>query len=289
VNADQSAERFFNRELKLRIISAIVLAIIVLFMTWIGGPTFQLLWAAVALFIYKEFSDITKAEMPLMPKFAGVGFLLLVIAAYIGGELFAAEVLLVVGASVLAAWEWLNKRSVLAAIALCYAGLPFIAMSELRLDTLSGLLLVIIVFACVWGADVFAYFAGRSIGGPKLAPQISPKKTWAGFIGGIFGSVVLSWGVVAYAGKAPGVGFFLLIIIIATASQIGDLAESVLKRRFDVKDSGNLIPGHGGVLDRVDGLIFSAVLLWAILSFMQWNSSFDNAIPVIFDNVFLSP
>ncbi len=289
MNADASEERFLNRELKLRIVSAIVLAVIVLFMTWIGGLTFQLLWAFIALFIFNEFSTITKSSMPMINRLAAIGFLLLVIAAYLSGKLLLAEGLLVLGVVLLAIWEWMSSRSVLAAIGLAYAGLPFIAMSELRLDTISGLLLVVIVFACVWGADVFAYFAGRSIGGPKLAPRISPKKTWAGFIGGITGSVILSWAVVAYAGKSPGTGFFALIILVAVASQVGDLAESVLKRRYNVKDSGSLIPGHGGVLDRVDGLIFSAVLLWGTLYVIQWNSSFDNSIPVIFDNVFLSP
>lgn len=289
MNAPASPEKFLNRELKLRIASAIVLAIIVLFMTWIGGKTFQLLWAAIALFIYNEFSNITKISLPAMPKMAGLAFLLLVIAAYLGGQLMAAEGILLLGFALLALWEWITSRTILAALGLCYAGLPFIAMSELRLDTLSGLLLVVIVFACVWGADVFAYFAGRSIGGPKLAPRISPKKTWAGFIGGITGGVFLSWSVVVYAGKQPGFVFFGLVILVAVASQVGDLVESVLKRRFDVKDSGTLIPGHGGVLDRVDGLIFSAVLLWGILYIVQWNSSFDNTIPVIFDNVFLSP
>ncbi|MDJ0614404.1 MAG: phosphatidate cytidylyltransferase [Rhizobiaceae bacterium] len=289
MSANASPEPFLNRELKLRIVSAIVLAVIVLFMTWIGGPTFQLLWAVAALLIFNEYSNITKTAMPAFPKLAGIGFLLLVIAAYLGGQLLGAEIILLIGFVLLALWEWISAKSIFAAIGLAYAGLPFIAMSELRLDTLSGLLLVIIVFACVWGADVFAYFSGRSIGGPKLAPRISPKKTWAGFIGGILGSVLLSWAVVAYAGKAPGPGFFALIVVVAVASQVGDLAESVLKRKFDVKDSGTLIPGHGGVLDRVDGLIFSSVLLWFVLYIMQWNSSFDNAIPVIFDNVFLSP
>lgn len=289
MKSDASSDRFFNRELKLRIISAIVMAVLVLFMTWIGGATFQLLWAAIALLIYNEFSNITKQAIPTMPKIIGAAFLLLVIAAYLTQQVTMSEALLIGGAVVLVIWEWVTSRTIFAALGLCYAGLPFIAMSELRLDTTSGLLLVVIVFACVWGADVCAYFAGRSIGGPKLAPRISPKKTWSGFLGGISGSVLLSWAVVAYAGKSPSAVFFVLIITIAVASQIGDLAESVLKRKFDVKDSGTLIPGHGGVLDRVDGLIFSSVLLWAILWVMQWNTSFDNAIPVIFENVFLSP
>ena len=127
--------------------------------------------------------------------------------------------------------------------------------------TIRGLLCV------VWATDIGAYAFGRLIGGPKLAPRFSPKKTWAGLIGGMLSAAGVGAGIAAWAGLAV-VGFGLLSAGLAVMSQAGDLFESWVKRRFNVKDSSNIIPGHGGVLDRVDGVLPVAVVV-AVLALVQ--------------------
>jgi phosphatidate cytidylyltransferase len=145
-----------------------------------------------------------------------------------------------------------------------YVGLPALALVWLRNHVPGGAEHVLWLFLVVWATDIFAYFAGRSIGGAKLAPSISPGKTWAGLYGGMAGAG-LTGGVVALA---FGAGFWpasVLAALLAVVAQIGDLFESALKRRAGVKDSGHLIPGHGGLLDRIDGLVFAAPLFAAVV------------------------
>ena len=123
------------------------------------------------------------------------------------------------------------------------------------------MLAVLWLLLSVWSCDIGAFISGRSIGGPKLAPRISPNKTWAGLLGGILAAVVASVLLALISGSGSIVLFAIHGALLALISQCGDLAESSLKRRFDVKDSGNLIPGHGGILDRVDGVLFAAPAL----------------------------
>jgi phosphatidate cytidylyltransferase len=149
-----------------------------------------------------------------------------------------------------------------------YAGLPAIALIWIRSDAEYGWLAIMYIFAIVWTTDSAAYLFGRWIGGAKLAPRISPKKTWAGLIGGALsaGAAGLIFAV------ATGIGAPLRLALLGTGlalvSQVGDLGESALKRSFGIKDSSSLIPGHGGVLDRIDGLVFAAVtaalIAWAV-------------------------
>ncbi|MDE2229353.1 MAG: phosphatidate cytidylyltransferase [Alphaproteobacteria bacterium] len=112
----------------------------------------------------------------------------------------------------------------------------------------------------VWSVDVAAYVAGRAFGGPKLAPVLSPNKTWAGFCGGLAGAALAGWGAAALVGAAVAV-MVPVSLLLGLAAQFGDLAESMAKRRFKVKDSGGLIPGHGGLLDRLDSLLAAALML----------------------------
>jgi len=144
-------------------------------------------------------------------------------------------------------------------------GIPYIVFGSIALLWVRGVpddglgLLIYLLFA-VWATDIGAYAAGRTIGGPKLAPRISPKKTWAGLIGGMIAAAAFGSGVaLAFGAARPGFAA-LLAAGLAVVSQAGDLFESGVKRHFDVKDSGHLIPGHGGLLDRVDGLIVAAPL-----------------------------
>jgi phosphatidate cytidylyltransferase len=129
---------------------------------------------------------------------------------------------------------------------------------------------MIFIFAVVWATDILAYFTGRAIGGPKLAPRISPGKTWSGAIGGAVSGVIAGVAVFLSHFSLDDVRIPLLALALSVASQIGDLFESYMKRRFGVKDSSRLIPGHGGVMDRVDGLVFAcfAALLFVLVQVM---------------------
>jgi phosphatidate cytidylyltransferase len=141
-----------------------------------------------------------------------------------------------------------------------YAGVVLISPIVLRRDPQMGFAAVAFLFATVWATDIFAYLIGRRLGGPLLWPRLSPKKTWAGAVGGLAGGVVAGV-LVAYAsaGTHP-VAAGVLALILSIAAQGGDLLESSVKRRFGAKDTSALIPGHGGVMDRVDGLLVAALI-----------------------------
>jgi phosphatidate cytidylyltransferase len=150
-----------------------------------------------------------------------------------------------------------------------YVALPLVVAQYLREDALGELIIGYILLS-VWAVDIFAMFTGKIIGGPKLAPVISPKKTWAGLIGGMVGAAlaaVLSFlTVVGFGfGQMQFTSLVLLAPLLAIVAQAADLFESAIKRRFDVKDSGAIIPGHGGLLDRVDGLIGVLIVAYAIV------------------------
>jgi phosphatidate cytidylyltransferase len=145
-----------------------------------------------------------------------------------------------------------------------YAGLFGIALASVRGDTAWGLVAILYLFAVVWITDIAAYFVGRRLGGPKLAPSISPGKTWSGAIGDALGAMAAGAAVVVAAGLETVWYFAVLALGLSIVSQAGDLFESAVKRRFGAKDSSHLIPGHGGVMDRVDGLAAAAVALYVI-------------------------
>ena len=278
-----------SKELKLRIISAVILAVLVLAITWIGGQTFTLLWAVVAFMILKEFNRMCSTSISLANNVVSFITLLLIVASWLIGDRQTAIIIFCIGFVVLASWQMFLNRSLWSALGLAYATLPFFAMSDLRSDNHNGLIVILLLYFCVWGADVFAYFAGRTIGGPKLAPSISPNKTWAGFIGSLVGALLLSYLVDLAAGFDPILVFFVIMLMAAVVSQLGDLMESSIKRKFDVKDSGTIIPGHGGVLDRVDGLVVAAVFIWLVTLYLSTQIGQNNDLPTVFVNAFLKP
>jgi phosphatidate cytidylyltransferase len=150
---------------------------------------------------------------------------------------------------------------------LLYAGAAQFAAVLLRADREMGFAALIFVLLVVWATDTGGYFAGRGIGGPKLWPRVSPNKTWAGAVGGFAGSLAVAGG---FAGLGIGRALPLLFLgaVLSVAGQLGDLFESAVKRRFGVKDSSHLIPGHGGLMDRLDGLV-AALVLAAVFGFLR--------------------
>ena len=196
----------------------------------------------------------------LVRSLAGVVLILFALgAAFLGGYTFAVFVAL---ASVMLFYEW--RRLVAGwgftwkAAGFVYALVPALSLLWIRDRAPQGLELLLWVFIVTWTTDIGAYFAGRAIGGPKLAPSISPNKTIAGLVGGMI-SATLAGYVWVDLMRLSGVLFWLAPMF-AFAAQMGDLFESALKRRAGVKDSGTWLPGHGGALDRLDGLVVVAAL-----------------------------
>ncbi len=187
-------------------------------------------------------------------------------AAYWGGVYFTAFFALA-GAAVL--WEWATlvaaarNRWIWTLAGVAYAGVLVLAPISLRADPQFGLSATLFIFAVVWATDIVAYFIGRAIGGPKLAPSISPKKTWSGALGGTASAMIVALIAARYLPEGNTLALVVVALALSVASQLGDLFESGLKRRFGAKDSSRLIPGHGGVMDRLDG--FWAAVLIAIL------------------------
>jgi len=187
-------------------------------------------------------------------------------AVYFGGWLFG---LFWAIAAAVALWEWATmsgglRRPGWFVAGIVYAGLLLAAPVLLRADPGYGIAAILLLFAIVWTTDIAGYFAGRAIGGPKLAPSISPKKTWSGAIAGLAGAMIV---VVIAARFIPQtqIGALLAVaILLSVVSQAGDLAESAMKRHFGVKDSSQIIPGHGGVMDRLDGF-WAAVVCAALI------------------------
>jgi phosphatidate cytidylyltransferase len=193
---------------------------------------------------------------------SGIAMILIALAAAVVGGYAFAVLAAAVATAVFHEWTRLTKGWGAAWYlgGFLYAALAALALLWIRerADEADGLRLVLWVFVVVWSVDIGAFFAGRAIGGPRLAPSISPGKTWAGFYGGVAAATLLGGAWVLYTGLHPVL--LLLAPLFAAAAQGGDLFESWMKRRAGVKDSGRLLPGHGGVFDRVDGLLPVAIL-----------------------------
>ncbi|PDT01915.1 phosphatidate cytidylyltransferase [Rhizobium chutanense] len=261
-----------QRELKLRIVSGLILAAVVLAATWYGGFAFRILAAVIGLLIYYEWSKITGIVRDWVSNTVGwIGQAAIASLVLVGHFEFAAGMLVGVTA-VGIALIILHGTSRWLPVGLFYAGATGLALAAIRSDDQPGLYAMLFIFAVVWATDILAYFVGRALGGPKLAPSISPGKTWSGAIGGAVSAVAA--GVVLIHFLIPGAEIIAAgaALVLSVCSQSGDLFESFIKRKFGVKDSSRLIPGHGGVMDRVDGLIFacfSALLLAGAFSLIK--------------------
>ncbi|MBI4182615.1 MAG: phosphatidate cytidylyltransferase [Proteobacteria bacterium] len=270
-----------------RVVSALLLAPVALAAVYAGSPYFDLLALAVALRLAFEWCAICGASPPrwqgtLTIIAAGAASLSASTDLYAEGVLFVFAIAVLVPLSMprrdIALGLWLGAG-------LVYLTLPVIAMLWLRGDDPAGRAIVIWLLLVVWASDIGAYACGRLIGGSRLAPAISPNKTWAGSAGGLALALAVGIGVAAAADLgvlaaraelAPLAGLGAVVpatLALACAAQVGDLAESAVKRHFRVKDSGSLIPGHGGLLDRLDALLFAAGALAAVIVVANWWAS----------------
>ena len=248
--------------LQKRVLSAIVLAVVVLALTWAGGVWFRVLAAIIGAAVFYEWVTMAQARDRSILAIVAAIPLLALIWGFPALTLLALVVLVVVIGAAHAAWSGGNWWPV---AALAYSGLLAIALAMLRGGDSAGLATTLFLFAVVWATDIFAYFTGRAIGGPKLAPSISPGKTWSGAVGGAVAAIVAGIAIAVFLGASIGWPLVLLLaLLLSIVSQFGDLFESALKRRFGVKDSSHLIPGHGGVMDRVDGLAVAAFALFVV-------------------------
>jgi phosphatidate cytidylyltransferase len=229
-----------------------------------GGLLFWLLAVVISLLMLSEWADLagaTPREKRTAQFALSVPLALMAPASLILESRYFFTLGLLVGAAFFTAIVTHRPRL---AGGLIYCGLPVFALVVLRREE-AGLVLALWTLSLVWATDIGGYFAGRSIGGPKLAPRISPSKTWAGLVGG----VLLATALAAVLHTRAGLPFRLAAAtpLLAVLAQLGDLYESILKRRAGVKDSGHLLPGHGGILDRLDGLVPVAPVA-ALLAFL---------------------
>lgn len=250
--------------LQLRILTAVILGGFTLWLTYIGGLGFTLLMIAMGAAIFYEWTNLSASRL----NKAGIIIGWLIMAVIAAMLITHQDALMIIGVLLVASLILLvftyNKSRGWLAGGLLYAGFPMISLSLLRGDEPFGFIAIIFLFGVVWSTDIAAYFTGRSLGGPKLAPKFSPNKTWSGAIGGAAAAVAAGIIVASLVAQPGGFTVPLLALSLSIVSQMGDLGESWVKRRFGAKDSGKLLPGHGGVMDRVDGLIISGSLLYII-------------------------
>lgn len=258
--------------LQQRAVTAIILAPLFFGALYIGSWIFALILIAMALLCYREWLPLVQTSWPDISEYTAYAFLALSLMLTYATSVSLALLVLVIGFVVIAflAHLYIDKGDRRAppwlSLGMFYAGLPFLAILWLRQY---GWEPVALVFFHVWATDTLAYFVGRSVKGPKLAPKISPNKTWSGLVGGMLGGAFIM-GLCAYAWDFRHAwSYFVIGAVLAVIAQIGDFFESYVKRRAGVKDSGTVIPGHGGILDRVDGLLASApvfaLIFWALL------------------------
>jgi phosphatidate cytidylyltransferase len=275
-----------RRVLLLRILSSLVLGPLALAVVWFGYPAFDLLLLLAGVLMAREWTDLVAggAHRIMMMLLAGVVLWLSLLGLAVGASLVAA---LLAAAIVLLVARFKGSRfdpaaghatSVWLAGGLLVATVPCIAFGWLRNEPTNGAAIIFWILGVAWATDIGAFAFGRLIGGPKLAPRVSPNKTWAGSIGGLASAIAVGLGLGIGAASLAGFArpdLTLLVVASAVASvvgQAGDLAESAAKRRFGAKDSGHLIPGHGGLLDRVDSLLAIAPIVALVVGLVHPNA-----------------
>ncbi|MBL0337716.1 MAG: phosphatidate cytidylyltransferase [Rhodospirillaceae bacterium] len=267
-----------------RLISALILLPLVLIpMIW-GHPWFDILLIIMGFLAISEWFLICQKSCPVNQKIASQTMLMLavpvllflIIIAVLAGTsrsenivIFSAITLGLVVVLFLIAW-WLKICALfLSWLGVIYIAMAIYAMLWLRYDGQFGVYNILWLFLVVWATDIFAMVVGKKVKGPRLAPRISPNKTWSGLVGGMIAASTVSF-IFAYMQDSP---YLLLCTVLGAVfgiiEQMGDLLESMLKRKFGVKDSSQLIPGHGGVLDRIDGLLLLSICMALIFYFLK--------------------
>ncbi len=241
-------------DLRKRVFSAIVMVAVGAFEIWVGGLPFDAFAIVVTGVMIWELAGMTAPWKEGSPVQLGFNAVVSLGLALILNPMIALVVLLCPAAAFLATERRDRVLAAIYSVAIMFAGYGLV---QLRTET--GISVIVWVIAVVVASDVLGYFAGRMLGGPKFWPKVSPKKTWSGTIAGWIGAGLVGAGFVWFAGAD-----WLLVpvsVVVAFAGQMGDIAESWVKRRAGVKDASNLIPGHGGVLDRFDALIGAVVVI----------------------------
>jgi phosphatidate cytidylyltransferase len=261
------AFRSHRSELFLRICSALLLIPVAIVIAYFGGLLFVAFWAIAATGIFWEWTYLVAGCRHRRIFIAGTTSIAVLVALVASGQVMASIAALIAGSGLVAVLAT-PRRRIWVAAGLPYAGAVAAAPIIIRSDVEDGLLGIIFLFAIVWATDTIGYFFGRAVGGPKLIPQFSPGKTWAGAVAGTAGAIVAGLAIAIAANLSGKLIIAMLAGILSVVAQAGDLLESVLKRRFGAKDSGRLIPGHGGLMDRLDGFV-AAGLLAMIIGIMR--------------------
>lgn len=245
--------------LALRVASASVLGPLALVTAYLGGWPFALFWGLAGVAVLWEWTTLVAGpNHRLMLSACGSA---IAVAAMVAGLGRPVTAILLVGLGVLAALVFApRERRLWITAGIGYAGSMLLAPMLLRADAIHGFLAMALLFAVVWTTDVLGYFAGRAFGGPKLMPAVSPKKTWSGAIAGTFGAMIVAVLIAALFGSFNRPAIALIALLLSVVAQLGDLMESWVKRQFGAKDASQLIPGHGGVMDRLDGFWAAALL-----------------------------
>lgn len=256
-------------DLPKRALTALILGPIALACVWLGAEWWTLLMALCVAGLAWEWVRLCGGSTRRIPGAMVPAFVLMAGAAAVSGNFrVAVGILLLGGVAVhVLATLWRGPTAPYwFSAGLLYIGAAGISLIELRHSDLVGRDNVLFLLAVVWASDISAYAAGRYFGGPKLAPAISPNKTWTGAVGGLCGAAAVGAGAALAVGDAAALIHAMFIAAaLGIATQAGDMLESGIKRRFGVKDSSGLLPGHGGLLDRLDGVMAAAPLA-ALLS-----------------------
>ncbi len=243
----------------LRVASALALACAELVLGYFGGWPFAVLIAVVSSAMGWEWSNIVRKGGFDTAFILQYGAIVLAIVFTEIGQATIALLILAAGCAIVAIQQY-GRKPLLSGLGVAYVGIPAISLIGLRLDPQWGFAAMMFVLAMVWTSDTFALVSGKTFGGPKLWPALSPRKTWAGLAGATLASAIVG---ALYAAFVVGGSIPLLAItglVLGVTAQIGDLGESALKRHCQVKDASDLIPGHGGFLDRMDGVVTAAPL-----------------------------
>ena len=249
--------------------SALVMAPLALGAAYFGGFTFLVFWTIAALGVLWEWDALVCAH-DKNPVFT-IGSVTIIGTSLLWAVGRPIPALILIALGMLGVATLASKiRRVWCIAGLAYAGAMLIAPLVLRSRSVTtDFAAIVFLFAVVWSTDIVAYAAGRALGGPKLMQRVSPNKTWAGAIGGLMAGIVGAMVVAKFAGIDNLAALGLVGFVLSVASQAGDLLESAIKRQFDVKDTSWLIPGHGGLMDRLDGFITAAVAA-VIIGIAAW-------------------